>query len=325
MNCAKWPTFPTEPAIRALYEMNPDFDTRAIDVVACGSTMNNLLNFAFSRPRDFDFEVQMVGDTLFMQRIEDPPDNKIRGIYGYGNAFLEAYTSWEPTVKGSMTSQRLVKYEFAGLRMIVRYECDGYFKDRTNKSVENDRKTSDLDDIVKGTKEVQISPRVTKPSAALKILHVGDRSIPQTATFDVKTRTSRRKIDMDENIPRLWVRQVQNFVAGYHNNGVFNNIEIIDMREKFKEWEDKNEKHVRALATTIHEMIKNLRKLPANKKFLVRRREKGSLEIRKPTGKVIPMLPYSLSAKWRGEVLEEKEDEVTDDEHDEYDDSYLNF
>lgn len=54
------------------------------------------------------------------------------GRRGYGHTFPEANTTWEADVKGSASHQRLIRYNVAGLDMVVRFEADGYIWPHSN-------------------------------------------------------------------------------------------------------------------------------------------------------------------------------------------------
>jgi hypothetical protein len=81
--------------------MHLDFDLSSLDIVGCGSTLSNLLRFCGGLDKDFRFNVDLVGDTIFLIRKESSLTALISDIRGYGHTFPEAYTIWELEVKGS--------------------------------------------------------------------------------------------------------------------------------------------------------------------------------------------------------------------------------
>ena len=44
-NAARFPSYPMQPTVDAILKQNPEFDTKEIDIVACGSAFGNLLRF----------------------------------------------------------------------------------------------------------------------------------------------------------------------------------------------------------------------------------------------------------------------------------------
>lgn len=91
-NSARYPSHPTEPAIRAIREINPTFNFSEIDIFGCGNTLGSLLSFARDEERTFRFGVEVIGSSLFLVRKTNKPRELIERIHGYGHTFPEAYT-----------------------------------------------------------------------------------------------------------------------------------------------------------------------------------------------------------------------------------------
>jgi hypothetical protein len=108
--------------------VHPGFELSTLDVVGRGSTLGYLLRFCGEIDKDFCFNIDRVGDTVFFIRQESSPTALIPDICGYGHTFPEAHTTWEPEVKGSTSHQRVTQYEFGGLWLLVRSKSDGYLK-----------------------------------------------------------------------------------------------------------------------------------------------------------------------------------------------------
>jgi len=83
-NAARHPKHPMEPAVKAVLTQNPHFNTEAVDVFGCTSTLGNLLRFLKSDDKTFRFTVETVGRTVFFVRRENAPDELIAGPRGFG-------------------------------------------------------------------------------------------------------------------------------------------------------------------------------------------------------------------------------------------------
>ena len=160
---------------------------------------------------------------MFFVRKENSPTEVIKVVKGYGHTFPEAYTRWEEDVKGSVSHQRIIRYEFGGLRCVVRSESDGFHKELVGKG-ENPLGAGDKGDRPsktesastgetgsEGASDLSSLPTATSTgsetlenaeSGHLTILRKG-RIIPQCAVFDLKTRMRSREIDMADILPRL--------------------------------------------------------------------------------------------------------------------------
>ena len=126
VNSARYASYPIKPAVRSIFALDPEFDLNTVDIMGCGSTLGNLLKFASSQPRPFRFDVDLVGDTVLFVRREISPTAIIEDLKGYGHTFPEEYTTWDADVANSCSHQRIVQYEFGGLRLLLRSETDGY-------------------------------------------------------------------------------------------------------------------------------------------------------------------------------------------------------
>ena len=73
----------------------------AIDIMACSNTFENLLRFSRSIPSVFRFDVEMIGDTVFLIRKENSPTELIKHVKGYGHTFPTAYTKWDDGLEKS--------------------------------------------------------------------------------------------------------------------------------------------------------------------------------------------------------------------------------
>ncbi|KLJ13406.1 hypothetical protein EMPG_11658 [Blastomyces silverae] len=335
-NAARWPKYPIEPAIRAVFDRNSKFDGKTINIVTCAGIMGCLFKFASSAEWEFQCFAHLVGDTLFLVRKERTPKELIQGVHGYGHTFPEAYTSWDKGVKGSATNQRIIRYEFGGLTFLVRFEADGYLggmigteaKTQEKKTPTSPKGLSDLDILSQNTESVTIGKMAPGNTATLELQHAGFE-VPQSAIFDVKTRIRRKRISMNECLPRLWARQIPNFVIGYHDDGFFNrdHILVMPMKEEIDAWEKENEKVLLRLTKVFESLIKSVKESEV-KNLLVHRAKDGPLELWETEESRRPAMPRALEARWKGcdGVIANDSDDEDDDDHDDDDgNEYLLF
>ncbi|KAI9795565.1 MAG: hypothetical protein M1833_006965 [Piccolia ochrophora] len=304
-NAARFPRFPAEPGIRAVLALHPDFEGDPIDVVGCGSTMGNLLRFAGSKDWSFRFYVEQIGRTVFLVRREKSPTELIEGVWGYGHTFPEAYTTWDATVKGSVSHQRLIKYDFGGMKCLVRSESDGYLKEKVlpgsdtpmiAPSSTKQPADEDLSALLQAAQSIAVSEHAANQNAPLTMEMTGSE-VPQNAVFDLKTRSARKEFDMEEVYPRLWVNQTPNFIIAYHVAGNFKSIQVQDVRANIKDWEKSNKERLRRFGVTLRLLIKAVKE-SENNKIEIRRIGLGPLQIRKPIEQTWSTLPPDLEERW---------------------------
>ncbi|KAH7086565.1 hypothetical protein FB567DRAFT_74020 [Paraphoma chrysanthemicola] len=307
-NAANYPKFPIAPVVQAVLSNRPGFPTDSVDVLACGSTMGNLLRFVRGQDKPFRFAVETIGNTVFFIRKENYPKEIIPDVRGFGHSFPEAYTTWEKEVKGSDTHQRIVQYEFGGLTCLVRFECDGYIKENpspdkstAHRSARSDGPKSDGADLLKAFGQATVTQPSFVPVLSGKTVSIkrGGDEIAQACIFDLKTRSGKYKtdIDMSDIYPQLWVKQIPNFIVAYHDGaGLFQKVEVKDVRDDVVQWEKDNLDAIGRLNALLGKIISFARQdggllevyFPGS----------GQLEIRRQHGNGQPALPDDLRDSW---------------------------
>lgn len=245
--------------------------------------------------------MEKVGNTIFLVRRENSPTELISDVRGYGHTFPEEYTSWGRALAGSESHQRIIRYDFGGLRFLVRFESDGYIRkgDQAERALESTTDVNSLIDMLHGH----------SPTAAKDGLHImeGGSPVPQDdvidiktrSEFDFRTRTFKKDIDMTDLTPRLWVSQIPTLVVGYHNFGLFEDIRIQNVRGKVLQWERDNEGSLRKLASLLHELTEYAGTSKTNLEIC--RSQGGPLEVRRlAEGLQLEALPSELKVRWIG-------------------------
>ncbi|KAL4868639.1 hypothetical protein BDV12DRAFT_197160 [Aspergillus spectabilis] len=311
-NAARYPTYPLELMIQAILTEKPEFSLSGVDIIGCGSTLGNLLRFARGQVQSFRMLVEVVGNTVFFIRRENSPTETIPDVRGYGHTFPEAYTTWSTSVRGSESHQRLINYEFAGMKCLVRFEADGFLPNLIPKDLETQKNhTPETGDVtaedplssIQGATISRVHSATTDAeSKKLKISKKG-RHIPQCGVFDMKTRSLKR-IDVDtlaEELPRLWIRQIPNFVLAYHTFGKFKDIRVQDVREDLKHWEEFQQPALVKFASLLR-MVVSFARSRGNGKIEIEHEEgEKVLNLRELGGVVNSVLPSVLRSKWDAE------------------------
>lgn len=310
INSAHLPAHPLSPAVHAVLHQNPAFNTSDIDVFTCASTLGNLSRFVRRVDREFRFVMQSIGQTVFFVRRERSPREVIPDVRGYGHTFPEAYTRWDRDVQGSVSNQRVIRYEIGGLRVLVRFEADGYLDEGSAGTIGEGIDIDDLADFLSG---VELTKRKYTPndykSMKLKVME-GGTAVRQKDIVDIKTRAAckwdetlrmkvKKDIDMTDLTPRLWVSQIPTLIVAYHNRGKFDDIQVKDVRAELKTWEKQNETDIRRLVSLLRELM-DLVRGSASGKLEVFRTEDGPLQVRRLADPAIETLHPELLTQWIG-------------------------
>lgn len=330
-NAARFPSHPLEPAVRAVHDSDPEFATNSIDIFGCASTLENLLRFARGIDKSFRTLVDVVGNTVFLTRRENSPTELIPDVRGFGHTFPEAYTSWEGDIKGSQSHQRILRYSFGDIKILVRIKADGYFQDKIGltqqgKEVEDSHATDSIDQSLASMLHAQAASSPTDASDKPLTVHPRGSRVPTAAVFDLKTRSHRKKDDdtLSEELPRLWVSQIPNFVLAFHDKGLFEDIRIQNVRREVEDWEQTNHHDLARFAALIHKVVSYARS-NGGQQLELRRKDSGPLEIRESKVGQSGVLSADLESWWRlgkaaegegsdDDLLETKTGHLSDDD-----------
>ncbi|KAJ5155843.1 hypothetical protein N7492_008646, partial [Penicillium capsulatum] len=293
-DASRYPEYPLEPIIQVVLVEQPDFAFQDRDIVGCGHSLSHLLGFLCGDDKSFRVLVGTVGKTVFLIRRENSPAETIQGVRGYGHTFPEAYTTWGPDVKRSASHQRIMNYEFAGMKILVRFGSDGYLPGRVPADENSERQQPPKEDT--GT----VEPTDTEAKAKTLRVEKGGRDIPQCAVFDIRTRSARYE---DPNILetmlfRLWISQIPNFILAHHTFGVFDGIRILDVREKVQEWEETNQALLSKFGLLLKKIISFAQASELGRFEVFHKEGESSLELRAQTGNVSRALPADVAARW---------------------------
>ncbi|KAF2112086.1 hypothetical protein BDV96DRAFT_498594 [Lophiotrema nucula] len=333
-NGARYPTHPAEPAVKAILELNPNYDTSMIDIVACGSTLGHILRFARGVDRPFRLTLDVIGNTVFFVRKENNPKELLKNVHGYGHTFLDEYTTWDQDVKGSESHQRLIQYELGGLRCVVRFEVDGYLGEKADVAAREAKSSSSdadsltgLDDLISamGATSVCTGPLSSNDTLTTR---VAGSSVPQASIFDIKTRSGKyqKNIDMSDILPVLWLKQFPNFIIAYHDGyGLFKDIREQDVRADIQAWEDENREG-------LHKFVALLRKIVQ----IAKDNEGGRLDLYSPSAERLEIrkqhvddnsstLPPDLRAVWEGNTSEDGAEEEVENDSEQGNTGHHNF
>ncbi|KAI4092634.1 MAG: hypothetical protein LQ339_007857 [Xanthoria mediterranea] len=306
-NAARFPSYPLEPAVRTLLTEHEDLETQEIDLFACSSTVGSLLRFVRRVDKPFRFFVEVVGNTVFFTRHENSPTQLLVGVKGYGHTFPEAYMMWDADVKGSASHQRLLRYNFAGLDCILRFECDGYLRSKVPRGVDAPAAArgqqigeggNDLTSVMDRIKVSSSLAGGENHKGPLRIKKSG-RKIPQEAIFDLKTRAGWKKDlnVLEDELPRYWLAQIPNFILARHDGGVFDNIEVHHIRDDVQKWQGENQKDLRRLVWLLREIIAAA-KVRKDRKLEVYCKGLDALELREQDTDEHDVLPPELKLRW---------------------------
>lgn len=256
-NAARLPECPLEPLFRALYMTNPSFDINSIDLVTDRNNIRKLLSFvnsglAKSGLEPFTINVEVENNTAIFCRTETENQRYIRPheFRGFGHEFEKAYTTSQ--IFGSTGHHRIISYRFGDLRLMLRYETDGYVDVPSNADAEVGPLSRMIESL--SLRSTNGLPHMATTGTALRIKKEG-QTVPIESTLEIKTRVFHKQIDLQEILPQLWVSQTPNLVRAYHRNGLFELPKVEDVTLEIKKWESEHQEDLMKLATIIRRIV----------------------------------------------------------------------
>lgn len=293
-NAARYPASPLEPLFRALLVENPGFSPGDVDLVTDRNNICKLLRFVQASSNDsFQILVEVVGNgdkaTALFTRLEPKTVEVIQGFRGYGRNFGKAYT--KVSAVGMKGYHRVVGYAFAGMRCVVRHKTDAYVGGSNNPKGAGDSLSNALGGLSLS------GPEILKTASRLTVVRSGDAvDVAVSSMLEIKTRAASRTLDMAEVLPQLWISQTPKLAVGYHNRGVFNNVQVRDMAGEILRWETANQGHLGELAGLLAEIIRVVKRARDCRAVV---EYTGGSTVRVVAGNGKPALPEDLYARWK--------------------------
>ncbi|KAE8163791.1 hypothetical protein BDV40DRAFT_132392 [Aspergillus tamarii] len=275
-----FPKCSLEPLFRALSLTQPTMKLNDIDLVTDRRNLRLLLGFVSGKKGPFRIDVEVVNSTVLFSCWTPRATSYVKGFHGYGHEFEKASTRQPKTVRDSLTHNRIIRYMFGDVKIIMRYEVDGCTG--SDKDIRMTMPAS----------EVQMTP------TGYTVLKCGKLVAP-SRIIEIKTGGVGKNLDISKNIEQLWFSQTPFFCAGFYEEG--GNFTSITKKNYLKlgrlqNWEENHQEQLKKLATLLR-VIVELAKAAAWKKFALVSSE-GTLKVFGLTNQNDKGLPVDLHTMW---------------------------
>ncbi|KAJ5662736.1 geranylgeranyl pyrophosphate synthetase [Penicillium macrosclerotiorum] len=298
-NAALHPNSPLEPLFRSLYLASPSFDINAVDIVTDRNIIRKLLSFvnsSFAKNglKSFTIQVEINFETAIFCREEIASREVIEPeeFRGYGHGFEKAYT--KDQIPGSTAHHRIISYQLAGLKFLVRHETDGYVDNPG--FMKSDQSIAGLGGLLESLSLSSTTTSTVQPPARsqLTIKNAG-RVVPRASTLELKTRAAHKPFDFSEVAPQIWISQTPKLVRAYHNRGTFSDPDVEDVAAAIKEWEWSHQDDIKKLVALLNWILKVARSWGGSSIIRYDDRKDKLVIMRTQTRK---MLPDDLYKRW---------------------------
>lgn len=217
----------------------------------------------FDKSRNFRIDAELVGDTVLFYRWEHPKarvseDPKPVSAQSYYRAATRRIITRGDDGAGC---DRLVSYRFAGIKMLVRFDIDACLQ-TPDRMQADDEDEDGLAELLAGTKLEGEGQKATDDNQ-IEIVPSGYAHSAYNDLLEIKTRTTRKQLDLSDIYGQLVFSQTQNFYLARHDRHEYSIAPVQKLKldgPEFDEIRKKQEPVVRRVAAMLQEMIRLVKK-----------------------------------------------------------------
>ncbi|TFY75225.1 hypothetical protein EWM64_g8787 [Hericium alpestre] len=220
-NSFRMPSSVLLPLMKAVDIVGKEIDWPAIDFVTDRNGLMKLMEWIEKGPRcsTFRIDMELVGErTVLFNRFETNTKDIARGNT-FGFIFEREATVPAPGCERATGHRRIVKYDFYGLKMMVRFEVDAYIAGDHGAGSENltTTATENLADLLANVDIVSD----TSPSPNLRIIR-GGSEVPQDSIMTMETRSTKNdRYRWPDMYLKFYLSQTPWYFIGIHEDGKF--------------------------------------------------------------------------------------------------------
>jgi hypothetical protein len=181
-------------------------------------------------PKPFMIDAQKIGNVVIFSRWEDPEMKKPHAPHPHCYSKSHELATMEQQLERVVSCHRMVRYEFGGIDMIVRFELDAVTEAAPRFTKTNDSLADAMQDTsVKGT--LLPLPRYTQSKAGPSIYRTPYPSPSLSSFIERKTRSSQGELDYIDIYGQLIFSQTPQLYVARHTRGNFTSLEKVSLGE----------------------------------------------------------------------------------------------
>lgn len=131
------PHSPFTPALHALFTLHPTFDPNPLDIITDCNSLRKLFRFITTRgdaaaiDKEFKIYAEAINNTVVFTRWEKETLEADTGAFrGFGHTFEQKFTKLARGMEGTTGHNRVCRYRFGGLELLVRFSADAFLRSR---------------------------------------------------------------------------------------------------------------------------------------------------------------------------------------------------
>ena len=187
----------------------------------------------------------------FLERDGFIPEGKYRG---YRHNCVKAFTTSDDN---TTSHQRIISYQFGGLKFLVFHETDGHVAAEIPSPKEKADDLSEADKDLAMSGPSQNTPDRHIPGSDL-VLRAQGQTVDRKLTLEIKTRKKNVKgtgVGFSQFAAQLWVAQTPKLVRAYHVDGKFEVPLVKHIAEEIQKWEENHRDGLRAFGALLRKLM----------------------------------------------------------------------
>jgi len=278
-----------EPLFRAISITAPETNFNSFDIITDRRNLRLLIDFASycgQNQNEFRFDAEIVDDSVILSRWIDWESRWSN--FGYGKEFEKAFTKTPDCSRGSLVHKRAVGYTLGGLRLMVRFEVDACLQEAPAELA-----SETLGEVV----NTPNGHRMSLKGALSEAEWVAELKM---------TAISARKPNHGKALSQMWFSRTPILCQGFHNNSVFERIEVTNVQDRLEGWEQRNQEQIGRLVQVLKRLTAIIKEVEAEGKIfaIVCENRSQSLKLYRLEEAYPFGLPQDLREKWKSKEEE---------------------
>ena len=214
--------------------------------------------------KPFRIDAQKIGNVVIFSRWEDPEATRPKAPHPFCFSKSHELATVEQQLERAVSCHRLVRYEFGGIAMMVRFELDAVSEaapSSHSSKADNGRVDSSAEAMQKNTVISTLLPlsKYTEIKAGI-IIHRTPYPSPPLSTFiEKKTRSAKGELDYVDIYGQLIFSQTPHLYVARHTRGYFSSLEKVSLGQgKLRDIENATQGMMRKVAGMFREIMETV-------------------------------------------------------------------
>jgi hypothetical protein len=253
------------------------------DLITDRRNLRLLFAFAGGSTQELRIDTESVGRTVLFSCWTGAETHRWANgtpTAGYGTNFERTFTEYPQSSRNTVIHNRIITYTLGGVRLLVRFEVDG--------------RLISASPVTDGRSEKYVAP------TGMQVISSGSFA-PSENIVEIKTGSSRKKLDTGKNLAQLWISMTPILISGvYEEKGTFTTLRQQDVSQDgtLNRWEQGNKEKLQKLVRLIEMITERLISSSPTKQALVVRKGGSELEFYRLATQYAPELPLDIRTRW---------------------------